>query len=164
MRTSGIGTPSLPFELLIDSPLQFEKNRALDHAMRSNGDPHQMKLVVTILAFALVMPATLSAEKKVQEMDPVVWGITSNNSGCVIFAEGHQTSGRFYGIAATTKTVGKLTLIESQNYTFDQKVIPETQENMDNLMRIAQNDHIKFVKIPEKYSPELLLRARTSCK
>ena len=81
-----------------------------------------------------------------------------------IFAEGHQTSGRFYGIAATTKTVGKLTLIETQNYTFDQKVIPETQENMDNLMRIAQNDHIKFVKIPEKYSPELLQKARTSCK
>jgi hypothetical protein len=31
-------------------------------------------------------------------------------------------------------------------------------------MRIAQNDHIKFVKIPEKYSPELLQKARTSCK
>jgi len=123
-----------------------------------------MKLSATIFALALVTPAALPAEKKVQEMDPIVWGATSNNSGCVIFAEGHQTSGRFYGIAATTKTIGKLTLIETQNYTFDQKVVPETQENMDNLMRIAQNDHIKFVKIPEKYSPELLQKARTSCK
>ena len=61
-------------------------------------------------------------------------------------------------------TVGKLTLIETHDYAFDQKVTLETQENMDNLMRIAQKDHIKFVKIPEKYSPELLDKARTSCK
>jgi len=127
-------------------------------------ETHRMKLSVTIFCLAAVTSTALLAERKVPELDPVVWGITSNNSGCVIFAEGHQTSGRFYGIAATTKTVGKLTLIETQNYTFDQKVIPETQENMDNLMRIAQNDHIKFVKIPEKYSPELLEKARNSCK
>jgi len=122
-----------------------------------------MKLHVTILSIALVMPGVLSAEKKV-DAEPVVWGTLSNNAGCVIFAEGHQTSGRFYGIAATTKTIGKLTLIETQNYTFAEKVVPETQETMDNLMRIAQNDHIKFVKIPEKYSPELLEKARSACK
>ncbi len=102
--------------------------------------------------------------KKAQEPDPVVWGVLSENSGCVIFAEGHQASGKFYGVAVTTKTVGKLTVIETQNYTFDQKVTPETQENMDTLTRLAQKDHIKFVKIPEKYSPELLDKARTSCK
>ncbi len=123
-----------------------------------------MKLSTAVMVLALVTPAVLSAEKKVQATDPVMWGILSNNSGCVIFAEGHQTSGRFYGIAATTKTLGKLTLIETQNYAFDQKVVLETQENIDNLMRIAQKDHIKFVKIPEKYSPELLEKARASCK
>jgi hypothetical protein len=123
-----------------------------------------MKLPVTIVCLALVTSTPLLAEQTPQKKDPVVWGAESNNSGCVIFAEGHKTSGRFYGIAVTTKTVGKLTLIETQNYTFDQKVVLETQENLDNLMRIAQNDHIKFVKIPEKYSPELLERARTSCK
>ena len=109
-------------------------------------------------------PVAFSAQDKDHELDPVTWEVTSNNSGCVIFAEGHQTSRKFYGIAATSKTVGKLTTIETQNYTFDQKVILETQEDMDNLMRIAQKDHIKFVKIPEKYSPALLEKARAICK
>ena len=82
----------------------------------------------------------------------------------MIFSEGHKTSGRFYGVAITTQTVGKLTLVEAQNYAFNQKELLETQENMDNLTQIAQRDHVKFVKIPEKYSPELLEKARTSCK
>jgi hypothetical protein len=82
----------------------------------------------------------------------------------VIFQEGHKTSGKFWGVAVTTKTVGKLTVIETQNYTFDQQEILETQENMDDLMRRAQKDHVKFVKIPEKYLPELLEKARASCK
>ncbi len=123
-----------------------------------------MKLSAAIAALCLMTPALLSAEKKVPQMDPVVWGILSNNSGCVIFAEGRQTSGRFYGVAVTTRTVGKLTLIETQNYTFNDKVTLETQDNMNNLMRIAQNDHIKFVKVPEKYSPDLLEEARAACK
>ena len=117
-----------------------------------------------LLTFTLVTSSFLLAQKNAQELDPVAWGVTSNNSGCVIFAEGRKTSGKFYGVAVTTKTVGKLTLIETQNYAFDQKVTLETQENMDDLMRIAQKDHIKFVKIPEKYSAELLIKARTSCK
>lgn len=87
-----------------------------------------------------------------------------NNSGCVIFAEGHKTSGRFYGVAITTKTLGTLTPIETQAYTYDPKTLLETQENMDALMRLAQKDHIKFVKIPEKHSPELLEKARGMCK
>ena len=124
-----------------------------------------MKLsVVLLFNFTLLAPACFSADKKSQEQDPVVWGRLSNNSGCVIFTEGHKTSGMFYGVAVTTKTVGKLTLLETQNYAFDQKMIPETQENMDNLMRLAQKDQIKFVKIPEKYSPELLEKARSFCK
>ncbi len=35
---------------------------------------------------------------------------------------------------------------------------------MDSLMQMAQKDHVKFVKIPEKYSPELLDKARAACK
>ena len=112
----------------------------------------------------LTSPAVLLARSNPQVSEPVVWGALSNNTGCVIFAEGHKTSGRFYGIAVTTKTVGKLTVVETQNYTFAQKETLETQENMDNLMQVAQKDHIKFVKIPEKYSPDLLEQARASCK
>lgn len=124
-----------------------------------------MKLsALTVLGLILAMPVALSAEKKPQETGPISWGMLSGNSGCVIFAEGHKTSGRFYGVAVTTKRVGKLTLVETQNYTFDQKEVLETQENMDNLMQTAQKDRVKFVKISEKYSPELLEEARAACK
>lgn len=117
-----------------------------------------------ITGLVLTAPTILSAQNKTQAAEPVTWGMLSGNSSCVIFAEGHKTSGRFYGVAVTTKTVGKLTLIEAQNSTFDQKEVLETQENLDNLMQMAQRDHIKFVKIPEKYSPELLEKARATCK
>jgi hypothetical protein len=123
-----------------------------------------MKLTATIpLVLSLLIPACVSAQKKPQDQDPVVWGMLSNNTGCVIFAEGTKTSGRFYGVAVTTKTVGKLTFLEAQNYTFDQKEVLETQENMNTLMQRAQKDHIKFIKIPEKHSPELLEKARSLC-
>jgi hypothetical protein len=116
------------------------------------------------VALTVLLPAPGYAENNAQDAEPVVWGALSGNAACVIFAEGHKTSGRFYGVAITTKTVGKLTLIEAQNDDFTQKVVLETQENMDNLMQMAQKDHIKFVKIPEKYSPELLEKARVACK
>jgi hypothetical protein len=127
-----------------------------------------MKIFAKISAFVLAGLAfstavAVSAQGK-PVPDPVVFGALSGNSSCVIFAEGKKTSGRFYGVAVTTKTVGKLTLVETQNYTFDQKEVLETQENMDDLMRRAQKDRVKFVKIPEKYSPELLEKARASCK
>lgn len=119
------------------------------------------RLVVLILTVTSLAHAAQSKDK---QAEPTAWGVLSGNASCVIFAEGHKTSGRFYGVAVTTKTVGKLTLIETENYTFDQKEIPETQENMNNLMQIARKDHVKFVKIPEKYPPELLEKARATCK
>jgi len=123
-----------------------------------------MNVVGPVVLSCVLAATAASAEKTPQPADPVAWGVLSGNTGCVIFAEGHKTSGRFYGVAVTTRTVGKLTLVETQNYTFDQKEILETPENLDNLMKIAEKDHVKFVKIPEKYSPELLEKARASCK
>ncbi|MGI4829385.1 MAG: hypothetical protein ACRYFU_14505 [Janthinobacterium lividum] len=118
----------------------------------------------TVTGLTLATAMTLSAQNKAQGSEPIAWGALSGNSSCVIFAEGHKTSGRFYGVAVTTKTTGKLTLVEAQNYTFSEKELLETQENLDNLMLMAQKDHVKFVKIPEKYSPELLEKARASRK
>ena len=114
-----------------------------------------------LLLFALA-PASFAADKT--EQRPVVWGAMTQNKGCVIFEESHKTSGMFWGVAVTTKTIGKLTVIESQNYNLGQDVILETPENMDDLMERAQTDLIKFVKIPKKYTPELLERARAACK
>ncbi len=123
-----------------------------------------MKASAWVVTGFIVMAAmSLSAQDKAQSAAPVVWGVLSGNSSCVIFAEGHKTSGRFYGIAVTAKTVGKLTLLEAQNYTFQDKEVLETQENMNNLMQMAKKDHVKFVKIQEKYSPELLEKARSLC-
>jgi hypothetical protein len=121
--------------------------------------PH--RIVVLLLA---VTPLSFAAGKGSPPQDPVEWGILSHNTGCVIFEEGHKTTGMFWGVAVTTKTVGKLTVIESQNYTLNQKVFLETQDVMDDMMRRAQTDHIKYVKIPEKYPPDLLDKARAMCK
>lgn len=123
-----------------------------------------MKLPVIFLLLFVMAPASFAADKKAQNQDPVVWGALTQNTGCVIFQEGHKTKGMFWGVAVTTKTFGKLTVVETQNYALDEKEFLETPENMDDLMRRAQKDHVKFVKIPEKYSPELLDKARTLCK
>lgn len=123
-----------------------------------------MKLVALAVFASLVAAPVITPAQKTQTQDPIVWGALSGNTGCVIFAEGHKTSGRFYGVAITTKTVGKLTLIEAENYNFTQKEVLETQDSMNNLMTMAEKDRVKFVKIPEKYSPDLLEKARASCK
>ena len=127
-------------------------------------------VLLALLTFAGIAPLAVAAgsrsddAKKQDDPQPITWGIMGQTTGCVIFAEGRKTSGRFYGVAVTTKTVGKLTVVESQNYNLDQKEYLETQQNLDSLMQRAQKDHIKYVKIPEKYSPELLDKARAACK
>lgn len=155
-------------------PIRDAHKRTL-HVMVRDGFPWQlscrygivprMQLHQHVAALAVGLVSTfLSAQGKPQTAEPVVWGALTGNTSCVIFAEGKKTSGHFYGVAVTTKSVGKLTLVETQNSRYDQKEVLETQENLDNLMQMAQQDHVKFVKIPEKYSPELLERARTACK
>jgi Spy/CpxP family protein refolding chaperone len=121
------------------------------------------RLHVALLLLAS-SPFSFAAAKDAPPQDPIAWGILSHNSGCVIFAEGHKTKGMFWGVAVTEKITGKLTVIETQNYTLDKKEYLETQDEMNGLMRRAQNDHVKFVKIQEKYSPELLEKARVMCK
>lgn len=123
-----------------------------------------MRSFAIVLLIIAASPLSLAFAKDAPQTDPIAWGVLSQNSGCVIFAEGHKTTGRFYVVAVTTKTVGKLTVVEAQNYTPDQKEYLETQDVMNDLMSRAQKDHVKYVKIPEKYSPELLEKARAMCK
>ena len=117
-------------------------------------------------AFLLLVASAFSfaSAKETPPQEPTAFGMLDHNAGCVIFAEGHKTKGMFWGVAVTTKTYGKLAVIESQNYTLDQKEYLETQDVINDLMRRAQKDHIKYVKIPEKYSPDLLEKARAMCK
>jgi hypothetical protein len=123
-----------------------------------------MKLSSLILLLLVAYPFRSASAKDPVNQDPIVWGMLTHNAGCVIFAEGHKTKGMFWGVAVTATVTGKLTVIEAQNYTLDQKEYLETQDVMNDLMRRAQKDNIKFVKIPEKYSPELLEKARATCK
>ena len=98
--------------------------------------------------------------------DPISFGMLSQNTGCVIFREFRKTSGVFWGVAVTTKTVSKLEVIETQDYKLDRKLWDETQmDDMNELQRIAAKDRVKFVKIPSKKpAVEQLEKARAMCK
>lgn len=122
-----------------------------------------MKHFLLFLMLSLLVSTSFASDKNSQNQDPIAWGMLSQNTGCVIFQEGRKTSGAFWGVAVTTKTVGKLTIIETQNYTPDTKVYLETQENMDALQRQAQQDKVKYIKIPEKYTQQQLEKARALC-
>jgi hypothetical protein len=126
-----------------------------------------MRAVFLPLLALVLSPAALSpGEKPADAQDPVVFGMLSQNTGCVIFREFRKTSGMFWGVAVTTKTVGKLEVIETQNYTLDRNKWDETvQDDMNELQRIAVRDKVKFVKVPNKKpTDEQLKKARALCK
>jgi hypothetical protein len=50
------------------------------------------------------------------------------------------------------------------NYNMTQKKWIEDQEGTDELLRIALKDKVKYVKIPQKYTPGQLENARAACK
>src|SRR5712672_4029431 len=81
---------------------------------------HMHIFLIAILAISLSTVAAAKDKKKpADSQEPVVFGILSQNVGCVIFREYRKTSGMFWGVAVTTKTVGKLEVIETQNYALD---------------------------------------------
>lgn len=123
-------------------------------------------LLIALLAVALCPVASAKDKKSSDSQEPVVFGILSQNLGCVIFKEYRKTSGMFWGVAVTTKTVSLLEVLETQNYKIDQTTWNETQqEDLNELQRMAVKDKIKYVKIPNKNpTDEQLEKARTLCK
>jgi hypothetical protein len=122
-------------------------------------------VVLALVLSTFLTPAAYAKEKnKNVPQEPVVWGMLSQNKGCVIFKEYRKTSDTFWGVAISWKVQGALEVIETQNYNLEQKKWLETQENMNELMRLAVKDRLKFVKIPEKYPDDLLDKARQMCK
>jgi len=120
---------------------------------------HTSALLLVVLA-----ASAGAAEDKAPLPEPFAWGTMTHPAGCVIFEEGHQTRRMYWGIVITSKTFATLKVIETQNYALDKNEFLETQDELKHLMRRARTDHIKFVKIPEKYPPELLEKARAMCK
>jgi hypothetical protein len=107
---------------------------------------------------------TLANDKKAKvEEDPVVFGITGQNAGCVIFKQYTEKNTKFWGVAVSQSRVSALEVIETQNYDLSQKKWVG-QDGADELTRIAVKDRIKYVKIPEKYTPNQLEKARAACK
>jgi hypothetical protein len=124
-----------------------------------------MKTPIAILFMLTLIPAGFAKDKEpADSQDPVVWGAMSHTSSCVIFKESRKTSGMFWGVAVTAKTYGVLEVIETQNYTLEQKKWMENQEDLNELQRLVAKDMVKFIKIPDKYSSDQLEKARNLCK
>lgn len=111
-------------------------------------------LSMGLLACLLALPAFTDDKKpKVAQTDPVVvFGMVDQNVGCVIFKEFMQ------------KKVLALEVLETQNYEIQQKKWIEDADHSGELVNLAIKDKVKFVKIPEKYTPEQLEKARAACK
>ena len=125
-----------------------------------------MRFWAAVVAISLLISVAAAKDKKDDESkkEPIAWGLLSQNEGCVIFKEYRKTSGRFWGVAVTTKTLSVLEVVEMQNYELTQLKWEETQENMDELQRLALKNKVKFVKIPSKFTNEQLEKARTMCR
>ena len=114
-----------------------------------------MKILSIGLLACLLAPANFADEKKPKapDADPVVvFGWVEQNVGCVIFKESAQ------------KKVLALEVLETQNYEIQQKKWIEDADGSGDLVNLAIKDKVKFVKIPEKYTPEQLEKARAACK
>jgi hypothetical protein len=123
-----------------------------------------MKILgVCLLVVALTAPTFANDKKAKVDEDPVVFGITGQNAGCVIFKEYTEKNTKFWGVAVSQSRVSALEVVETQNYDLAQKKWVG-QDGADELMHIAVKDRIKYVKIPEKYTPNQLEKARAACK
>jgi hypothetical protein len=123
-----------------------------------------MKLAAAIFLMLVSLRPAVATDKNKPAPEPIAWGQLTRISGCVIFKEGQKVSGDFYDNGINIKTTGKLTVIEEQNYSITPKEYFETPEVMSALDQRALKDQIMYVKIPEKYTPELLEKARAICK
>ncbi|ANM29457.1 hypothetical protein ABI59_07470 [Acidobacteria bacterium Mor1] len=121
-------------------------------------------ILLLVLVFAInSAPAKKKKKKDRENAKPIAWGTMAQNEGCVIFEESRKTKGKFWVIAVTTKTTGRLKVIETQNYTLEQTEWEATQESLDALYQLAVEHRLKLVKIPKKYTPEQLEAARKMC-
>ncbi len=104
------------------------------------------------------------AKDKTAEQEPVAWGMQSGNTGCVIFRESEETTSELAaGGGFTTHTVKQLEVLEATKATLPKKKYSETKEDLDALSEQGKQDHLKFVRIPKKYTPEQLEKARAMC-
>lgn len=126
----------------------------------------KMRLCLYALGLGLTLVPSWSNAKDAAKPAPapVAWGLTSGAEHCVIFKESQKTTGAFFIVAATLKTIGKLTVIESGDFKFDPTTYIEDQPTMNALQTRAMDERLRFVKIPAQYTPDELQAARALCK
>jgi hypothetical protein len=124
-----------------------------------------MRGAAAIALAALVLAPASFAKDKTENQEPQAWGMQSGNSGCVIFKESEETSSEMApsGGGFTTHTVKVLEVVDSINAKLPHKKYSETRDDLDALLKQSMADHLKYVKIPKKYSPEELDKAKGMC-
>jgi hypothetical protein len=118
------------------------------------------------MALAMTSAGSMSfAKDKTANQDPIAWGTQSGNDGCVIFKESDETTSEMApsGGGFTTQTVKQLEVIETIKATLPKKKYSETKDDLDALSQLGMQNHLKFVKIPKKYTPDQLDKAKTLC-
>ncbi len=119
-----------------------------------------------VMSLAAAAAGTASfAKDKTADQQPVTWGMQSGNDGCVIFKESDETSSEMApgGGGFTTHTVKQLEVLEAIKANLPKKKYSETKEDLDALANVGMENHLKFVKIPKKYTPEQLEKAKGMC-
>lgn len=117
------------------------------------------------MAALLLAPAGFAKNKKSNNQEPVAWGMQSGNSGCVIFRESEEMTSQMApgGGGYTTQTSRVLEVVDGIHATLPHKKYNETQADLTALQDLSMQNHLKYVKIPKKFTPEQLEKAKTLC-
>lgn len=122
-----------------------------------------LSLVAACSTAVACVTVKTSPGRSAEYVEPVAWGAMSQPDGCVIFREYHKTKVGFFVVALTTRTHGELEVLESKGYEMPKKIWLQTQEDMDELQRVAMKERLRFVKIRDKYQASELAEARDLC-
>jgi len=119
----------------------------------------------TVALAALMLAPSGMAKDKTENQEPMAWGMQSGNSGCVIFKESEEMTSQMSpgGGGFTTQTSKVLEVVDAIHATLPHKKYSETKEDLDTLQNLSMQNHLKYVKIPKKYTPEQLDKAKAMC-
>ncbi|MGB6134493.1 MAG: hypothetical protein WCC14_17590 [Acidobacteriaceae bacterium] len=120
-------------------------------------------ICIAAVALAAVVPAGYAKDKTANQA-PVAWGMQSGQTGCVIFKESEEMTSDLVNGQMQSFTVKQLEVVEQQNAKLPHKKYSETADDLDALQKLSVANHLKFVKIPKKYTPDQLQQAGAMCK
>jgi hypothetical protein len=125
----------------------------------------QITLAAAALTVVALAPASFAKDKdNTANQAPFAWGMQSGNAGCVIFGESKTTLTENLGASGfATHQVTQLEVIDSIHANLPKQKYAETKESLDTLTALGMQQHLKYVKIPKKYTSDQLQQARTLC-